>query len=305
MKRILKWTGIVIGGVLGLVLATIIVAYVVTGFRGSKTYDIPSDPVASSADVQSIERGRHIARAIAKCADCHGDDFGGKMVVDDPMVGTLYGPNITSGKGSLARGFTDADFVRAIRYGVRGDRTPLVMMPSSEYWFHDDEELAAIISYIRSLPPVDRESVPSSLGPMLRVMNLFGQVELFPANTIDHTGKRPPVPPEGATVEYGRHMSTVGGCIGCHGPELSGGPIPGAPPDWPPALNITPDPATGIGKWSEADFFRSLRTGVRPDGRRLNPDHMPWKATSQMKDVEIRALYLYLKSVPPKPVGSR
>ncbi len=301
----LKWTGIVIGGVLGLILVTIVVAYVVTGFRASKTFDVPSDPVASSADAQAIERGRHIVHAIAKCADCHGDDFGGKMIVDDPMVGTLYGSNITNGRGSVTKGFTDADFVRAIRYGVRSDRTPLVMMPSSEYWFHDDEELAAIISYIRSLPPVDRETIPCSMGPMIRVMNLFGQAPLFPASEIDNSVQRPPVPPQGATVAYGRHMSTVGGCIGCHGPGLSGGPIPGAPPDWPPSTNITPDPVTGIGKWSKDDFFRAMRTGIRPNGTMINPDHMPWKATALMKDVEMEALYLYLKSTPPKPVGNR
>lgn len=305
MKRVLKWLGIVIGGLIGVVGVVVLIAYIVTSSRASEVYNIPHDAVTSSNDPQSIERGRHIVHAIAKCTDCHGEDFGGKLVVDDPMVGTLYGPNITSGQGSATVGFTDADFVRAIRYGVHRDSTPLVMMPSSEYWYHDDEELGAIISYIKSVPPVDREATALRMGPMIRVMNLFGQVELFPTASIDHTGKRPPVPPAAATVEYGRHMSTVGGCIGCHGPGLSGGPIPGAPPDWPPSLNLTPDPETGIGKWSEADFMKALRTGVTPDGRNLKSDYMPWKATSLMKDVEIQALYRYLKSIPSKPEGNR
>jgi len=305
MKRFLKWLGIIFGGIVGLVALLLVVAYVVTGIRGSEVYAIPNDNIASSNDPISIDRGRHLVHAIAKCTDCHGEDFGGKVVVDDPMVGTLAGPNITSGKGSVTQGFTDADLARAIRYGVHRDSTPLIMMPSSEYWYHDDEELSAIISYLRSVPPVDRPSVPSNIGPMIRVMNLFGQMDIFPTALIDHTGKRPPVPAEAATVEYGRHMSTVGGCIGCHGPELSGGPIPGAPPDWPPSGNLTPDMTTGIGKWTEADFFRALRNGVTPAGKPLNAQYMPWKATAQMKNVEISALYLYLKSIPAKPAGNR
>lgn len=305
MKRFLKWTGIVVGGLLGLVGVIVLIAYIVTSSRASEVYSVPNDPVTSSNDPQSIERGRHISHAIAKCADCHGEDLGGKLMVDDPLVGTLYGPNLTSGQGSVTVGFTDADYIRAIRYGLRRDSTPLFIMPSNEYWYHDDDELAAIISYVRSVPPVNRESIGRRIGPMIRVLNLFGQAEIFPTETIDHTGKRPPVPAEEATIEYGRHMSTVGGCSGCHGPGLSGGPMPGAPPDWPPALNLTPDPETGIGKWSKADFVKAMRTGVTPDGRTLGPDYMPWKATAQMKDVEIQALYLYLKSLPPKPEGNR
>jgi mono/diheme cytochrome c family protein len=100
-------------------------------------------------------------------------------------------------------------------------------------------------------------------------------------------------------------MVVTGGCIGCHGPTLSGGPIPAHPPEFPAAGNLTPDKATGLGPWTEADFFTMLRTGRRPDGRQIDARYMPWKYTAQLTDDEIRAMWRYLQTVPAKPKGNR
>lgn len=92
--------------------------------------------------------------------------------------------------------------------------------------------------------------------------------------------------------------------MGCHGPTLSGGPIPGAPPDWPPARNITPDEATGIGGWTEADFVRAMREGKRPDGSSI-AEVMPWRAYAAMRDDDLKALWLFLRAAAPKSFGGR
>ena len=106
--------------------------------------------------------------------------------------------------------------------------------------------------------------------------------------------------PPAATVEYGHYMAQVGGCLGCHGSGLSGGAIPGVPPDYPKAQNITP---TGIGRWSDAEVIRALRVGKRPDGTTIST-FMPWPYTAQMTDIEIAALIKYLRSVPPRATGT-
>jgi mono/diheme cytochrome c family protein len=299
----MKWTGRIIGAILLLLILAAGAVYAISEIEISSTYERKAEKIIIPNDSMTLERGRHLVRSIAKCVDCHGDDFGGKLVIDDPMVGHIPAPNITSGKGSVTRNYTDADWVRTIRYGVRPDGKPVVVMPSNEYWHHDDEELGAIIAYIKSAPPVDRDMGDKSLGLVIRALYLAGQVPL-PAEIIDADAKRPVAPPPGATAEYGKHLSITGGCIGCHGPSFSGGKIPGAPPDFPAARNLTPDNETGIGKWSEEDFFRALRTGKRPDGSDLKPP-MPWKYTATMKDDEIRALWLYLRTVPAKPEGNR
>lgn len=175
-------------------------------------------------------------------------------------------------------------------------------MPSYEYVYLTDADLAALVAYLRSLPPVDRTLPESQIGPMARLLYVAGRLDvLVPAAMIDHEVTRPADVIPGPTVEYGAYLSVVGGCSGCHGPGLSGGRIPGTPPDFPPATNITP---AGIGSWTEEDFFVALREGRRPDGSTIDP-RMPWAYTAQMTDDEIRALWLYLRTVPPRETGSR
>jgi mono/diheme cytochrome c family protein len=178
-------------------------------------------------------------------------------------------------------------------------------MPSHEYWHLSDEDLAAVISFIRSARPVDRTWPAPSVGPLPRVMAVLDQMDLLPAEKIDHNAPRPPAPKPGPTAEYGEHMVVTGGCMGCHGPTLSGGAIPAHPPEFPPAGNLTPDKATGLGTWTEGDFFRLLREGKRPDGRQIDPRYMPWKYTAQLTDDEIRAIWLYLQTIEAKPKGNR
>jgi mono/diheme cytochrome c family protein len=134
-----------------------------------------------------------------------------------------------------------------------------------------------------------------------RALLVMGKLPLVPARQIDHTMWHPEsVTPE-VTREYGHYLVHIAGCAGCHGGNLAGGPIAGAPPDAPPAQNLTP---TGLGAWSMADFARAMRTGERPDGTTINP-YMPWITFRNMTDDELHAIWLYLKHVPPSSASSR
>jgi mono/diheme cytochrome c family protein len=103
-----------------------------------------------------------------------------------------------------------------------------------------------------------------------------------------------------STVEYGDYLAKVG-CSGCHGAGYGGGKIPGTPPDFPVTANLTP---TGIGHYTYETFTSVLRTGVRPDGSKLHP-MMPIASTKLMTEVELAATWKYLRSLPPRPMGSR
>jgi mono/diheme cytochrome c family protein len=141
---------------------------------------------------------------------------------------------------------------------------------------------------------VDRELGTSHLGPLGRALYATGKLPFIPAERIDHTAAARPAPPAGATREYGQYLVNVGGCRGCHGPNLEGGPSP--EPGAPAAANITP--AGPIGRWSEADFIRAIRTGTRPDGSKLK-DFMPWRSMTGHTEDELHAIWLYLRTVPP------
>jgi mono/diheme cytochrome c family protein len=176
-------------------------------------------------------------------------------------------------------------------------------MPSWEFYTLSDEDLADIIAYVKSVPPVDRAPRQNQMGMLIRAMWAFNQLgsPMLSAETIDHTGPRPAAPAVGITAEYGGYLAI--GCTGCHGAGLSGGPIPGAPPDFPPALNLTP--GGELVGWTAADFIQTLRTGITPSGQQLRPEYMPWPVFGQMTDDELTAVFLYLQSLPAKEYGNR
>jgi mono/diheme cytochrome c family protein len=259
-----------------------------------------------AAHAALVARGAHVV-ATRGCGDCHGANFGGAVVVDDPAVGRLAGPNLTA--GGVGATLTDADWELALRHGVRGDGAPLLVMPSTDYAAMTDEDVAAVVAYARSLPAVRTQPPTLRVGPVLRALHLAGKAKIVAAHTLAAQtatagGARPShVSSIAATpsAAYGAYVAAT--CTGCHGASLAGGPIDGAPPDWPAARNITPHPSAGIGGWSEADFERLLATGIRPDGRLIDTTHMPVRMTRAMSPVERRALWAYLRTVPAVPAA--
>jgi cytochrome c553 len=296
VRRILLWSAAVLTVV---VLGAIGAVYAVSESMLRRTYPVPSLALNANANEMSTERGAHLVRAVATCTLCHADDFGGAVYADMGPMGRIAGPNLTRGRGGLSADFSIDDWVRAIRFGVRRDGTSLIVMPSEVFSHFSDRDLASMIAYLQSLPPVDREVPKTRFGWLGRALLATGRLNILVAPKTQRGVASAPAT-ESANAEYGRYLADVSGCHGCHGYGLSGGRVAG-PPNLPIAANLTP---TGLGAWTEADFVRAMREGVRPDGRRLDA-FMPFSTYGRMKDAELHALWMYLRSVPAKPTGNK
>lgn len=300
--RLLKWAGVAMGGVFAVLLLAYGFVHFRTEPRLTRVYEVdPGAVVLATADNgqdEAMAWGRHIA-VTRGCMDCHGDDLSGAVFADAMPVFQLLGSNLTG--AGVGGEYSDEDWVRAIRHGVGPGGKPLLFMPSQEYYFLGDQDLAALILYLKNVPPVPRDFRENKVGPLGRVLFLAGQLPLIPAELIDHDAPRPATPAKGRTVAYGEYLAV--GCTGCHGADFSGGNIPGVPPEWPEASNITPHQETGLGSWAQADFIRAMREGVRPDGTELQTEYMPWPNMAEFEDDELDALWMYLEGLEPKELG--
>lgn len=265
----------------------------------TKKYPVPTMNIAIPSDSASIARGEHLVQAVGACITCHDSDLGGKVYAEMGPVGVVAGPNLTRGTGGRGQTFTDVDWVRALRTGTRADSTSLIMMPSEVYTNFSDSDIAAIAAYLKQLPPVNRESARSYFKPLGKALLAVGALDILSAKLTHVKVSVPDVTPA-ETAEYGKYIVEAAGCAGCHGPGLSGGKVNG-PEGLPPASNLTP---TGLAEYTEAAFITAIREGKKPGGVAINT-FMPWESYRGMTDSELRAIWLYLKSVPPKPFGNR
>jgi mono/diheme cytochrome c family protein len=286
--KVFQWIGIFLIAVLGLAILGVLALYYRTNQMIYKTYDVKVEPLEISMDAETIERGRHIVTTRGGCTECHAPNLAGESFDEGFFVGRMVIPNLTSGKGGVGAVFTNEDWVRAIRYGVDKDGTSLLGMPSEFFNSFSDSDLAAIIAYLRSVPPVDREHPTSRLGPLFRWF-ILNEPHALPANLIDHSAPRPPEPVQEVTAEYGKYLAVA--CQICHVENLAGGDEPGQ------GLNLTP--GGDLAKWSEEDFMKAMRTGVTPTEKKLDPMLMPWQSMGKMTDDELKAIWLYLKTLPP------
>ena len=127
-------------------------------------------PASGDARSQALDRGRHLVESRYGCGECHGSAFGGGVMIDDPTIGRLLGPNLTTGKGSVTAGFQPADWDRIVRHGVKPNGKP-ALMPSEDFRQMSDQELSDIIVFIRSQPSVDSTAegtTPSTGMPSAR-----------------------------------------------------------------------------------------------------------------------------------------
>jgi mono/diheme cytochrome c family protein len=294
MKRVLKWVGYIVGGFIVVLLLAVGTVYAVTASRMGKTYSPRVDLLAIPTDSPSISRGRHLAESVGKCQACHGENYAGMKVMDDPAFARLTSSNLTSGKGGIGGEYRDEDWVRAIRYGVGRDGKSLIFMPSEAFTHFNDTDLAQIIAYLKTLPPADMTITKArSVGPIARIVSILGGFPLLPASLIPAVVNRAVVA-EGPTAEYGKYLIETGGCTGCHGPNLGGAKM---------GSTTTPNLTRSgeLAKWTEADFVKVIRTGVRPDGRILSAE-MPWPFMKGLTDTELSAMWKYLQAVTPAPV---
>ena len=261
--------------------------------RLNKTYDIQPANVSIPEDAAAIERGAYIYSF--SCAGCHGEDGSGYVVMDDPALGYIPGPNLTPGQGGAGSTFSEVDFVRAIRHGVDPDGKPLMIMSSRAYRYLSEADLGAIITYVQDFAAVDNDLGDKNLKPPGRILLALGAFgDILAAEVIDHDAPIPSSPAQGATVEYGEYLVKTGDCATCHGPNLAGmqGPEPGAPY----STNLTPGGVLAI--WSAEEFIETMRSGTTPYGRELDPDFMPWKSVGKMTEDDMTAMFLYLQSLP-------
>lgn len=285
MRRTLIGTGLVAAGL----VAAVAVGLHLAERKLHRVVAVDAAPVPWRTDAAALERGRYLYAARG-CADCHGADGRGAVVVDSGSLHVLA-PDITPA-GAAGR-YREVDWVRAVRHGVKPDGRPLLVMPSEEFNRLTDADFAAVVAFVRQLPPGSGRAAEIRLPVPVRLAYAAGAVK-DAAEKIDHA--RPPSAPvpEGPTVAWGRYVAQ--GCTGCHGAGLEGGRIAGGPPDWPPAARLAAGPGSAMATYPEAASFRAmLKTGRRPDGSAVSKV-MPFAALGAMNPVDADALYAYLRS---------
>ncbi len=288
--------------VAGVLAAAALLVGLVSERRVTRIYRVTVQPLAVPTDAVSLDRGRHLVEVVTRCSTCHGPDLSGRRIAEDAWLGRLWAPNLTPGRGGIAER-SATDLVRSIRYGLKPDGTPLLMMPSQYLYHLSDADLAAIIAWLRALPRVDRHVPAPRVGPAARLAIATGRVpDLIPAELLRHGTPRLPAPAPAASVAYGAYLVETGGCKVCHHGDLSGGLHPLALPGEPPPSDLTP--RGPLASWTERDFVRTLRKGVTPDGRSLDAEWMPWPSIGRMSDLELRAIWRYLRSLPGDAVDS-
>jgi mono/diheme cytochrome c family protein len=286
------WAGATLAGLAGLALTAVAAGLVLSEHRAQRRISLPVQAMDIPTGPAVLARGRYLF-ASRGCADCHGADGAGHLFVDGGPDLQLAGPAIARAAGqgsSAADSYRPADWVRTLRHGVKPDGRPVRVMPSEDYNRLTDADLGALVAYVQSLPPVPAREAVIVLPLPARVLYGLGLLQ-DAVEKIDH--RLPPQAPvdEGVSIAHGRYVASM--CLGCHGPQLAGGDIPGAPPDWPAAARLA-----GPGNVMEAAyadpevFVRMLKSGQRADGSAIRV--MPFAALSQLNDTDARALHLYL-----------
>jgi mono/diheme cytochrome c family protein len=243
------------------------------------SFEIPEQP-----DLE----GRNYPLVVAEmCKECHGPDFSGQVLEDDPLIGHLVSSNLTRGEGGIGSVYNNGGWYAAIRHGIRPDGKSLLAMPSKELNILSDHDLGIVISLIKNSPPIDKTLPKSQLGLMGRVILLQG-APILSAEQIEGS-PAPPTPPEpGETVEYGQYLAAL--CAICHGEGLAGVDEPGG------GTNLTP--GGKLGTWTEEDFVKALRMGVEPDGKKIDQELMPTRIFGKLNESELKALWMYLQTLP-------
>ena len=286
MKKWLRRVGIVLGVLVGLVLLGLGAAYATTSARLAETHTAEFHPFAQAGG-DPLEGGR--LAELYGCTECHGANLGGTLLIDGMPFARVPAPNLTAGRAGGA--LTDEQWEISVRHGVGTDGRALAIMPSPEYVYLSDKDLADIVAWVRTLPAVSDGLPPRALGPVGWVMMSLGQVPL--ATELMPPGARhaAAVAKDAPTPELGEYLTRL--CTGCHGADLAGAPTgqPGAPP----APNLTP--GGNLAGWSVEQFKTAMRTGQTPDGRALDPAFMPWTAIGKASDTELDAMWTYLSGL--------
>ena len=252
---------------------------------------------------ERLARGKYLVEGLLSCETCHtpsdwsqhgapsiaGKQLSGQSLPFVGFPGTAVAPNITPDPQTGAASWTDDQIARAIREGIKHDDTTLFpLMPYLDYKTLSDEDLASVVVYVRSVPPIKNPLPQSKVN--------------FPVNLLVRGVPAPitaPVPPPaGDPISRGKYMVKLG--CGCHNavPKLpyGGGEALGGPWGSVVSVNITPD-ASGISYYTEETFLQALRTGY-VGARKLN-SIMPFGEFKNLTDDDLKAMFAYLKTLAP------
>jgi len=284
-----------------LVLAGIGLATVLLAFPRSQ----PPAELSLELTPARVERGRYLVEHVANCLDCHSERdwayYGGPVVRGSEGQGApmrvlrpnIHAANITP---AVLGEWSDGEIARALTSGIGRDGRALhPYMPYDTYARMTEEDVHAVVFFLRTLPPVEN-AVPRP-------------DDSWPIRLIGRLLPRPYVAPEpvepGATAAYGSYLAEIAECSFCHGADFSGGRffrIPGTDQEWPSA-NITPHPSNRIGAWSRENFVGVFKSFAPPEGRIIPGDKintvMPWSRYAGMTEEDLGAIYEYLRTVEP------
>jgi mono/diheme cytochrome c family protein len=286
MRKAIKWAGIVLASLIVLLLVLGAMAFMIGSSKVNSTHDVETADLTIPTDSAATARGGHLAD-IFGCTICHGNDLGGSVIVDAPPF-RITAANLTAGEGGIGLAYTAEDFDRAIRHGVKPDGRAVMIMPSSAFHDLSEEDIATLITYLQSVPPVDNVLPPTEIRAIGRIMSAL---VIDPAIEVrSEPARSEPAPPVGATAEYGEYLASIT-CAHCHGDDHRGMTQP-PDPDSPPSPDLA-----AAGRWSLDQFKHALRTGERPSSEPMDERYMPYGITAQMDDVELEALYAYLATL--------
>jgi cytochrome c553 len=280
-----KWVGGILSTLLTLVFTLVSVVALVGLVKYYRPRSAPISDITVSGTPEQIQRGQYLANSF--CTSCHSPNGELPLVggSDIPIpIGSFVSANLTPG-GPL-KDWSDGEIMRALRTGIDRDGRGLVIMSNNRVRNLSDEDIQAVIAYLRSQPAVENAlpDPPDRISMLGIVMLGAGQLP----------EGMPPVagvitaPPRGATLEYGQYIASYQDCRDCHGEELTGGKQGQLAPIGP-NLRV-------VRGWTQDQFISTLRTGVNPDGHQLKPQ-MPWQMISRMDDTDLTALYNYLASL--------
>lgn len=289
-----RWVGGALSGLLTLVLGLVTVLSLVGVVRFYAPRSNPVSEVAVAGTPEQLARGEQLAHT---CMGCHSSNIqlpldGGENFLGP--LGVLHPPNLTPA-GTIGS-WSDGEIVRAIREGIHQSGRPLLIMPSSQFRHMSDEDVQAVVAYLRTQPPVENATPATSLSVLGATLVGAG---VFPLAAQASITEPVVAPPAGVTTEYGEYLVNITGCRECHGMELTGLESSNGAPSGPNIRATVPF-------WSEQDFLASIREGVTPSGGTLDPEEMPWpEISATYSDDELRAIYMYISQLEPTETSSR
>lgn len=299
-RHTLKWIGTLLAGLLTLIPTALLVLALTGFYKLNKRYANPVAEVQVAGTQEQIARGEQLAHI---CTSCHsqGNDLplvGSNFAVkfDFPPLGTLYAPNLTP-SGPI-KDWTDGEVIRAIREGVDKNGRSLLVMPVANFRNMSDEDVQALVAYLRSQPATGAPSPNNKF-------NILGAIFM---NLSDFRTAQPPAghvtAPQPGTPAFGEYMVNILGCRDCHGDKLQG-KVENGLPGPPPGPNLT----KVVPQWTEEQFMAFFNTGTLPGGGGVpllmlksgfSEPMMPWQSVrAATSDDELRAMFSYLHSLSP------